>query len=176
MSIWDCPTSSVTWSAWATRQRSASSRREKRAQVIGVAGSSSWPTPTARDSGYQTDLLISSGSIKLAAPADIDPESGGQFPLSWSSRTWTALFLILQSLGIPLSAAQPNSSLPVRVTFKGGSGSLLSALRPNPLFYELMMGWPTSWTAPGEPVTEFAAWLLLSRGRFSRLLTSFTTD
>ena len=175
-SIWDWPTSSEILPAWTTRQRSACSRREKRAQAIAGVASSSWPTPTARDSGYQTELLVQGETIKLVAPADIDTESGGQFPVSWSARVWTMLFLILQAMGIPLSAVRPNSSPLARVSFKGGNGSLLSDLRPNPLFYEMLMGWPTSWTAPGASVTEFAAWLQRSRGRFSRLLMDFRPE
>lgn len=120
--------------------------------------------------------MVQGSSIKLVAPADIDPDSGGQFPVSWSARVWTMLFLVLQAMGIPLSAARPSSSLPVRVSFKGGNGYLLSALRPNPLFYELLMGWPTSWTEPGASVMEFAAWLQRSRGQLSRLLTAFEPE
>lgn len=114
--------------------------------------------------------------MKLAPPADIDPGSGGQFPVSWSARTWTALFLTLQALGIPISTARPSSSHRVRLSFKIGTGSLLGSLRSNPLFYERLMGWPTNWTAPEASVTGFAAWLRLSRGRFSRLLTDFLPE
>ena len=114
--------------------------------------------------------------MKLAPPADIVAESGGQFPVSWSARTWTALFLTLQALGIPLSMARPSFSRRVRLSFKIGPGSLIGSLRSNPLFYERLMGWPTNWTAPGASVTGFAAWLQLSRGQFSRLLTDFLPE
>jgi hypothetical protein len=32
-----------------------------------------------------------------------------------------------------------------------------------------VMGWPIGWTAPGEPVTGFAAWLQRSRIALSQL-------
>lgn len=68
------------------------------------------------------------------------------------------------------------SSPRVRVSFKHGKGSSLRDLTPNPQFYELMMGWPTGWTAPGAPVTAYAAWLRRARGQFSNLLTSWTPE
>lgn len=114
--------------------------------------------------------------MKLAPPADIVPDSGGQFPVSWSARTWTALFLTLQALGIPLASVRPSCSRRVRLSFKIGIGSLIGSLRSNPLFYERLMGWPTNWTAPGASVTAFSAWLRLSRGRFSSLLTNFLPE
>ena len=114
--------------------------------------------------------------MKLAPPADLALDSGGQFPVSWSTRTWTALFLTLQALQIPLSMARPSSSRQVRLSFRLGNGSLLSSLRPNPLFYERLVGWPTNWTAPGASVTAYAAWLRRSRGRFSKLLTDFLPE
>lgn len=121
------------------------------------------------------DLLIEQGSVKVVSPIDISEGSGGQFALSESARSWTSLWLTMQAAGWT-PATSYRSSLPVRVSFKNGSGSLISTLRPNPHFYELMMGWPIGWTAPEQPVTEFAAWLRRSRSQFSRLLTSWTAE
>jgi hypothetical protein len=109
-------------------------------------------------------------------PPNIKKDSGGQFPVSWAARSWTALYMTLQALGIPLTAITWSSSPPVRLSMKIGLGYLLDALRPNPLFYEMLMGWPTRWTAPGQSVTGFAAWLRRSRGQFSRLLTDFRPE
>jgi hypothetical protein len=52
----------------------------------------------------------------------------------------------------------------------------LSGLTSNPRFHEMMMGWPIGWTASGESVTEFPAWLRRSRGQFSRLLMAFDPE
>lgn len=122
------------------------------------------------------DLQITAGTIRLAAPPDIKQGSGGQFPVSWAARSWTALYMTLQALGIPLTAIRSSSSPPVRLSMRTGPGYLLDGLKPNPLFYEMLMGWPMFWTAPGLSVTGFAAWLRRSRGQFSRLLTDFRPE
>lgn len=135
------------------------------------AGCSSWPTPTASDAGYFPDLVVSAGTLKTVSPIDIAEGSGGQFALNEAARSWTMLWLTLEAIGWSYSATACPSSLPVRVSFKHGRGSFLSGLTPNPQFYEMVMGWPIGWTAPGAPVTGFAAWLLRSRGLFSSLLS-----
>ena len=68
------------------------------------------------------------------------------------------------------------SSPPVRVTYPHGKTSSLAGLISNPRFFELIMGWPIDWTAPGAPVTGFQAWLRRSRGQFSNLLTAFEAE
>lgn len=171
---WDTPTSPDSFASWATNQRQACSLREKLAQVTGVAASSSWPTPTASDAGYVPDMTITDGALRLVSPFDISEGSGGQFALNEAARTWTTLWYTMKAVGWNAASATPAPSPQVRVSFKHGSGSFVSGLTPNPRFYEQMMGWPIGWTAPGEPVTEFAAWLQQSRGQFSRLLTSWT--
>ena len=60
------------------------------------------------------------------------------------------------------------------MSYKHGTGSYHRTLTPNPRFYEMTMGWPTGWTAPGAPVTGYAALLRAARGQFSRQLTSWT--
>ncbi len=94
--------------------------------------------------------------------------------MSESTRAWTSLWSTLKAVGWTATAASFRSSPPVRVSFKHGKGSSLRDLKPNPQFYEMMMGWPIGWTAPGAPVTEYAAWLQRARGQFSRLLTDWT--
>ncbi|MEA3042949.1 MAG: hypothetical protein QOH47_787 [Sphingomonadales bacterium] len=68
------------------------------------------------------------------------------------------------------------SSLPARVTYPHGRASSLAGLISNPRFYEMIMGWPIDWTAPGARVTAYAAWLQRSRGQFSRLLINFQPE
>lgn len=167
---WDVPTSCETFAKWATRQRRACLRREKRAQVTGAAACSSWPTPTATDGGYFPELEIAAGDIAIKSPAETAPGSAGQYPLSNSARVWMLLWLTLRALGWSARTATFQSSPPVRLSFTHGSSSYLATLKPNPRFYELVMGWPIDWTAPGEQATGYAAWLQRSRGQFSNLL------
>ncbi|MFB0874554.1 MULTISPECIES: hypothetical protein [unclassified Sphingobium] len=140
------------------------------AQATGDAASSSWPTPTASDAGYVPDLIVCGGSVQPVAPKEISEGSSGQISLENATRAWTQLWLILRALGVSISATSPCSHQ-VRVSFTHGSKSSLAGLTCNPLFYELMMGWPIGWTGPGEPVTGFAAWLQRSRGELSRMLS-----
>lgn len=171
--LWDLPTSPATFDAWATRQRQACSRREKRALATAGAGSSSWPTPTASDAGYFPDLTIANGAVATVAPMDISEGSCGQFSLTNSARIWASLWMVLKAVGWSAALATPPSSHPVRVSFKHGNTSFVSGLISNPQFFEMVMGWPIGWTAPERPVTAFAAWLQRSRGRFSNLLSDF---
>lgn len=98
------------------------------------------------------------------------------YPLSETARAWTSLWLTLQAVGWTSKMASSPSSHQVRVSFKNGKGSCIASLKPNPQFYEMIMGWPIGWTAPGAQVTGYAAWLRRSRGQFSRLLTTWTAD
>ncbi len=131
-----------------------------------------WPTPTASDAGYFPDLILADGEIRLTGPADAHEESGGQYALNTAARVWTMLWLMMLAMGWKAGLAA-GSSPPLRVSFRHGRNSWSETLVSNPAFYELMMGWPIGWTAPEEPVTEFAAWLQLSRGAFLRAITSF---
>jgi hypothetical protein len=120
--------------------------------------------------------LVAAGRIGITGPTDISAGSGGQYSLERSTRVWTKLWLMLRALGVSTENLTIPSSLPVRVSFRSGNGCFYAALISNPQFYELMMGWPIGWTAPGASVTEFPAWLQRSRGRFSSLLTEYQDD
>jgi hypothetical protein len=111
---------------------------------------------------------VAAGEIQPRSPFYIPDTSSGQYSLTNAARTWTKLWLILQALGWRPGTTRP-SSPPVRVSFTGGRGSFIAALISNPRFFEQTMGWPIGWTAPGEPVTGFAAWLRRSRIALSRL-------
>lgn len=167
ISLWDLPTSQQAFAHWATRQRRACLQREKRAQATGVAGSSCWPTPTASDAGYFPDLVLAPPSIRFGRPSGIPDASGGQYSTSNAARVWTVFFS---------SRKKHLCSRPARLTLPHGNNSCVAGLISNPRFYELIMGWPIGWTAPGEQVTEFPAWLQRSRGQFSKLLTSFQAE
>lgn len=114
--------------------------------------------------------MVETGSIQPRSPFYTAEGSSGQYSLSNAARTWTKLWLTMRALGWRPMALPP-SSHPVRVSFNGGTGSYIAALISNPLFFELTMGWPIGWTAPGEQVTGFAAWLQRSRIELSRLIS-----
>ena len=133
-------------------------------------GCSSWPTPTATDAGYFPDLTIDGGQIQPRSPFYTAMTSSGQFSLSNAARAWTKLWDILQAAGWqPTMTTAARSSPPVRVSFNFGTGSYASDLISNPRFFEHAMGWPIGWTAPGVPVTGYAAWLQRSRIALSQL-------
>jgi hypothetical protein len=114
------------------------------------------------------DLIVEAGSIQPRSPFFTALTSSGQFSLTNAARSWTKLWLVLMALGWTAAMAS-RSSPPVRVSFAVGSGSFMGELTSNPRFFEHVMGWPIGWTAPGEPVTGFAAWLQHSRIALSRL-------
>lgn len=118
--------------------------------------------------------MIQAGEIQPKSPFYVPETSSGQYPLSNAARSWTKLWLIIRSLGWTPGAICP-SSLPVRVSFHSGKGSFITGLISNPRFFELVMGWPIGWTAPGEPVTGFAAWLQRSRTALSQLTLPATS-
>lgn len=165
-----------TLPGWATEQRRACSLREKRVRARGVGACSFWPTPTVSNTGNFPDLVIGHGLLRLDKPTYRTELSGGQVPLSTAVRVWTTLWLLRRSLGVVEGAAISLTSRPVRLAFRPGPGCLVSELTCNPRFYEWTMGWPTGWTAPGQPVMGFAAWLQRSRGALSWLISVGTGD
>lgn len=118
------------------------------------------------------DLMVggqmASDTIRPISPYYTAPTSSGQYSLSNAARAWTQLWRIMRAMGW-MPVRMPRSSHPVRVSFSFGTGSSISDLISNPQFFEAMMGWPIGWTAPGEPVTGYAAWLRRSRGALSAL-------
>lgn len=175
-SIWDLPKSSKAFGRWATAQKRDCLRREKLAQATGVADYSSWPTPTATDAGYLPDLMVGAGIVQPRSPFDVVSTSSGQYSLSNAARSWTKLWSVIQAMGMRPTSWMPVTPSPsshqVRVSFRLGKGSYIDTLVSNPRFFELVMGWPIGWTAPGEPVTGFAAWLRQSRIQHSKLISN----
>ena len=117
---------------------------------------------------------MEAGTVQPRSPFYVPPTSSGQYSLTNAARTWTKLWLVLLALGWTAAMAS-RSSPPVRVSFNGGSGSFMGELTSNPRFFEHVMGWPIGWTAPGEPVTGFAAWLRRSRIALSQLTSPAIT-
>jgi hypothetical protein len=152
-------------------KKRACSRRAKQAQATGVAAFSSWPTPTALDSGHFVDLMAGNLNLQPVKTINLGPASTGQMPLSNAARGWTAMWMVLKAMGWQASDASHPYSHPVRVTLWNGNGSLTNTLISNPSFYELIMGWPIGWTKAELAVTGFAAWLQRSRGQFLKLIS-----
>lgn len=114
------------------------------------------------------DVMIGAGVLVIGKPFDKAPTSSGQFSLTNAARAWTKTWMALCGMGWKPQQI-PRSSPLVRVSFKFGTGSFIGGLISNPRFFEHAMGWPIGWTAPGEPVTGYAAWLQRSRTELSRL-------
>ena len=112
--------------------------------------------------------MIAQGQIQPKVPFYVASGSSGQYSLGNTTRAWTKLWLAMQALGWRPGPTF-RSTHQVRVSFRFGTSSFIDGLISNPRFYELMMGWPIGWTAPGEPVTGFHHWLQRSRIALSRL-------
>jgi len=119
------------------------------------------------------DLILEGGSITIKSPFYTAETSSGQFSLTNAARAWSSMWMAMRALGWrPIAKSWPNakqSSHQVRVSFRTGTGSYIGGLISNPRFFEHVMGWPIGWSAPEEPVTEYAAWLRRSRIELSRL-------
>ena len=120
------------------------------------------------------DMMVEAGSIQPASPFYTAATSSGQFSLTNAARSWSTLWMAMRALGwrpvVPLTP-ECRSSPRVRVSFRSGTGSFTCDLISNPRFFEHTMGWPIGWTAPGERVTGYAAWLRRSRTELSRLIS-----
>ncbi len=116
------------------------------------------------------DVMIGAGDLVIGKPFDTAPTSSGQFSLTNAARAWSKTWAALKGMGWKPGPI-PRSSLLVRVSFRFGTGSYIGGLISNPRFFEHVMGWPIGWTAPGEPVTGYAAWLQRSRTELSRLIS-----
>lgn len=114
------------------------------------------------------DVMIGAGDLTIVKPFDKAPTSSGQFSLTNAARAWTKTWAALIGMGWKPASMSRSSPL-VRVSFRFGTGSYIGGLISNPQFFEHAMGWPIGWTAPGVPVTGFAAWLQRSRTELSRL-------
>jgi hypothetical protein len=112
--------------------------------------------------------VVEAGSVTMKSPLDSNHGSQGQFSIDNAARSWATLWDTMISMGCQPTTA-PRSSLPVRVNFRIGGGYSIDGLISNPRFLEHLMAWPIGWSAPGEPVTGYAAWLRRSRIELSRL-------
>ncbi len=171
ISIWDLPTSSVAFKAWAIASRQACSRRQKSARPISGAGSSFWPTLTKQQFANRIELELGEKGLRFR---DDPTQAGSQYGIEQASRTWTLLWLLMQAFGAtPTGWTDWPYSRPLHVTLRRGARSSPSDLTFNPSFSDWMMGWPIGWTDPRQPATGWSAWLRHMRGRLSELRSTF---
>lgn len=113
---------------------------------------------------YDNGVTVGAGRLKFQAKH--------QLSIVGTASAWTLFWELMHStLGpelVRLRAICP-SSPPVQVTLRPGPTSSCAALTSNPLFLEMLMGWPLGWTDSASPVTGFALWLRRSRSDLSRL-------
>lgn len=112
-----------------------------------------WPTPRAHEPGSNAPThglgLKQAATQQWATPTARD----------WKDGT-------LKETNVPtnglLSRQAPRTSV-------DGKGSSANGLTLNPLFVEMLMGWPIGWTDCGSAVTGSSLWLRLMRFELFRL-------
>lgn len=163
-----CPsvsTSSVeTFKKWAIELRRASSARQKSVLRTVEKGCSFWPTPTVAASGNRACIQPREGLMMFRPDLN---QTGKQLGLKETARAWTLLWYLAKALRAPMDGAA--FSLPCRIGLTSGEPYLKGGLQLSPAFTDLMMGWPSGWTDPLRPGTEWSHWLRQSRGALSRL-------
>jgi hypothetical protein len=100
-----------------------------------------------------------------------DPtQTGSQIALGKAARLWTMMWFLMKSWNAnPKGNAIFLSSRPLHLKLDAGPRSSSGDLIFNPNFSDWIMGWPTGWTDPMQPATEWSAWLRRMRGELLRL-------
>ncbi|WP_224825688.1 hypothetical protein [Cognatishimia sp. MH4019] len=119
-----------------------------------MKGSSFWPTPTFKGSGNRAALQGSQAGIQFKTDLN---QVGTQIGIKNAASAWTLMWDMLLAAGW---TPQPfRSSHPFRVILLSGEKYSSAPLGLNPAFTDWMMGWPSGWTDPLRPVTEWSRWL-----------------
>lgn len=121
------------------------------------------------------DTRLDASGLAFLRPAH---HEGQQIGLMGVTKTWTAMWLLLQGLGFKATSERPSYpySLPLHVTCRPGSLYSGGDLTFNPSFGEMLMGQPIGWSDAEGSVTGFARWLQRSRGELSRLTSTFDPE
>lgn len=164
-----CRTSPETFRQWATGLQRASSRRRKLARRTSAIVSSFWATPTFKSSGNRAAIQLGPNTFKFQVDRN---QTGSQIGLKNQVASWTLLRSILDAAG--WQGQTFRCSLPRRVILLHGEKHCDHGLTLNPAFTDWMMGWPSGWTDPLQPVTEWSHWLRRSRGVLSDILCNQT--
>lgn len=157
---WALPTSPESYRTWALRQKRACSRRLRSALGTGAGASSCWPTPTACTNGNHPLVEVGPDGVRFI-------KDRFQPSLLTAARTWLAI-RILQEAGL-MTSADCLSSLRVHLSIRLGPECSAPGRTFNPNFSDWMMGWPSGWTDPEAPATEWSHWLQRSRTALSEL-------
>jgi len=187
---WDSNKSTMTFDQWVIALRRACLRRKKSVRRTSANGSSSWLTPRAQESGERretflkrmgdrTDRCSSSLMAQTALwptprarePGSTSPDHG--IGLNEASRMWSTPTARDWKDGMLIdnkTATRSNLSRQAPRTHLGGSASLNAPRTLNPLFVEMLMGWPIGWTDCGSAVTALCRWSRLMRFELLRLL------
>lgn len=174
ISIWDLPTSSAAFKAWATASRRACSQRQKSVRPSFGVGCSFWPTLTKSQWSQRVEIEMSQTGLRLLLD---DSQIGSQFGIEETTRTWTLAWLMAEAFGVDWSKAPRFRRFrPLHLTLRRGSRSSPGDLIFNPNFSDWMMGWPIGWTDPRQPVTGWSVWLQHMRGLLSNRLSSADTE
>lgn len=147
-------TSPETFRAWATGLQRASYQRRKLAGRTPAKGSSFWPTPTVSGAGNRVALQASPDGLQFKRYLN---QVGTQIGIKGAAQAWTLMWELLLAVGW---TPQPfPSSHRFRVTMLNGEKFSTDPLTLNPAFTDWMMGWPSGWTDPQQPVTGWCHWL-----------------
>ena len=157
-------TSPETFRTWATGLQRASYQRRKLAGRIPVKGSSFWPTPTFKGAGNRACIVGSPEGIQFKTDQN---QVGSQIGIKNAAQAWTLMWDMLTSAG--WTPARFRSSHRFRVILLSGEKHLIDPLALNPAFTDWTMGWPSGWTEPLRPVTEWSHWLRRMRIALSEL-------
>ncbi|KPN64241.1 hypothetical protein SAMN04488527_101241 [Aliiroseovarius crassostreae] len=157
-------TSAEIFREWAIGLQRASYQRRKSAGRIPARGSSFWPTPTFKGSGNRACIVGSPVGIQFKTDQN---QTGTQVGIKNAASAWTLMWELMAAAGWQ---PQPfRSSHRFRVILLNGEKYSTDPLSLNPAFTDWMMGWPSGWTDPQQPVTEWSLWLRRMRTAFYEL-------
>ena len=89
-------------------------------------------------------------------------QAGSQASLRCAAMAWVKMWDMLATTGW---TPGPLASSPrCQVTLFSGAKHSTDGLMLNPCFTDWIMGWPTGWTDPLQPVTGWSRWLQRARG------------
>jgi DNA (cytosine-5)-methyltransferase 1 len=133
----------------------ANSNNKHRLEVSAVL----WPTPRAQEPGSTSSdhgLCLREVSQQWATPTARDWKDGAMLNTTVPTKSL-------------LSRQAP------RIMVDGGASSS-NGRTLNPLFVEVLMGWPIGWTGSGSVATAWCRWLPLMRSMFFQLKQNYSPE